>query len=127
MGKVIHVGLLKLNEIAFAAKGTEPRIHRKDDAVAGVGRQNLDHAGSDTGPEFQFVRSFIGQDEDNIGIAREIELAEAEPAKRNDHHWICQIRLTLAGVLHGQLVAVGNDLVGKIAIGGQSFKDGFRK
>ena len=88
MGEVILVGAFGLHQRAFAAVGPQPRIDREDDAIAGIRADHADHPFGHAGPEQNFVRIVVGDNEDQIGVRSQIEFEHAEPAERHDHHLI---------------------------------------
>ena len=51
----------------------------------------LDHALGHAGPEELLGGIVVGDDEDQVGVGAEVELAHAQPAQRDHHHLVAGV------------------------------------
>ena len=126
-GEVGLVGAFGLHQVAGASVGFEPGIDGEHHAFAGVGAERLDHALGHTGPVDLFGGVVIGDDEVDVGVAAQVELAHAEAAERDHHHLIVgQIAGVRGRRRFGQRDAVGgrDDAIGEHAGLAESIEDG---
>src|ERR1019366_3794351 len=88
LGEVGLVGAFGLHQVAGASVGFEAGIDGEHDAFAGVGTERLDHALGHAGPVDLFGGVTVGDDEVDVGVAAQVELAHAEAAEAGDLHLI---------------------------------------
>src|ERR1019366_4303146 len=88
LGEVGLVGALGLHLVAGASVGFEARIDGEHHAFTGIGTERLDDALGHAGPVDLFAGGVIGDDEVDVGVAAQVELAHAEAAEGDHHHLV---------------------------------------